>query len=420
MKKIVAMLLAATMSLTCLVGCGGSGTEGDSKNPQQNVGGDSQGGDSQGGGSELDMSETVKIGILVADATGAEALAFRAYYEKYIQAQYNVELMYSDELKDAAQEASAIDNFIASGCKGIISFASADRPAQITQCSNAGVYYAVATGTLGEQDYETFKSNEYYVGAIGPSVDVEFQAGYDMAKHFIDEGMNNFAIFGGTTAYGDPMHTYRAAGMVSAMVDASGADYQGMSTKEDIVDKLTHDHAVVPCSIGDYTISGYIGGFDMDDAWFGQIAGIMNTPGLQAFLAVGVSDLFAGMLPGDSVALGSVDAYASNYGDLMKGGQLDYMAGKFSASIGPIFIALYRAVLGSPVRTEDGSAIALEQGYWTAASAADFDTYYAVDSSTEAPAYTKEMLDTLLTASYADFEKFVKAYSFDEIQALAK
>jgi len=38
---------------------------------------------------ELDMSETVKIGVLVADATGAEALGFRSYYENYIQNQYN-------------------------------------------------------------------------------------------------------------------------------------------------------------------------------------------------------------------------------------------------------------------------------------------------------------------------------------------
>ena len=79
----------------------------------------------------IDDSTNVKIGVLVADATGAEALAFRSYYENYIQKQYNVTFMYSDELADAAAEASAIDNFIANNCKAIISFASADRPAQI-------------------------------------------------------------------------------------------------------------------------------------------------------------------------------------------------------------------------------------------------------------------------------------------------
>ena len=32
--------------------------------------------------------------------------------------------------------------------------------------------------------------------------------------------------------------------------------------------------------------------------------------------------------------------------------------------------------------------------------------------------YTKEILDTLLTASYDDFAKFVGQYSFEEIQAM--
>lgn len=89
-------------------------------------------------------------------------------------------------------------------------------------------------------------------------------------------------------------------------------------------------------------------------------------------------------------------------------------------SIGPIFIATYRAVLGSPIRTEDGNALALSQGYWVATSPEEFSEYYAVDSSVDSPAYTKGMLDGLLTADYASFEKFVSAYGFKDIQKEAK
>ena len=127
----------------------------------------------------------VKIGVLVADATGAEALAFRSYYENYIQAQYDVTFMYSDELSDAAAEASAIDNFIANNCKAILSFASADRQAQIEKCQENKVWYAVATGTLSAEEYEKYKTYSYYVGAIGPDLATEFKAGYDMAKHYL-------------------------------------------------------------------------------------------------------------------------------------------------------------------------------------------------------------------------------------------
>ena len=118
---------------------------------------------SSGGGSSAEdpTAKTVKIGVLVSDTTSAEALSFRSYYENYIKSVYNVDFMYSDELKDAAAEQSAIDNFIANNCQAIISFASADRPAQIEKCETEGIYYAVATRTLTDEQYEQFKSYKY-------------------------------------------------------------------------------------------------------------------------------------------------------------------------------------------------------------------------------------------------------------------
>ena len=56
------------------------------------------------------------------------------------------------------------------------------------------------------------------------------------------------------------------------------------------------------------------------------------------FMAIG---LFLVMVIG--CLLYTSDAYAESYGTAMDGGMLDYLAGKFSASIGPIFIATYRA-----------------------------------------------------------------------------
>lgn len=132
------------------------------------------------------------------------------------------------------------------------------------------------------------------------------------------------------------------------------------------------------------------------------------------------SDFFGTAIAGTGVKVASVDAYASSYGEAMDAGMLDYLAGKFSASIGPVFIASYRAVLGNPLRTPEGNALALDQGYWIAASPEQFKEYYAVDSSKEAPAYTKEMLDPLLTADYDTFAEFVSRYSFEEIRSMAR
>lgn len=424
MKKMVSMLLCLTMCLSMALGAVGCG-----KGEEQTSGGNAAATESAGNAesaaagnaAELDTSKTVKMGVLVSDTTTAEALAFRAYYTEYIQGQYNVEFVYSDELKDAAGEKSAIDTFITNNCKAVISFSSFDRAAQLQQCASAGVYYAIATGTLTDEEYETHKSNEYYVGAIGPSLEVEYQAGYDMAQYYLNQGVKNFAIFGGAVPYYTEMHIYRVAGMLTAMVEAGGegANYQGLTTKDEIVGQIFADGGITTGAIGDVEVLGYVGGYDMDDAWFAKCAEMVQTPGLEVVLAVGNgSDFFGTASEGTDVKIASVDAYAESYGDAMEAGMLDYLAGKFSASIGPIFMATYSAVLGAPIRDAEGNALALAQGYWVATSYEDFAAYYAVDSSLEAPAYDKEKLDTLLGADYETFAKFVDAYTFEEIKVM--
>ena len=134
MKKVLALLLTMAMTVTTLVGCGGTtdtATEGAAAETE--VAAEGEEAAAEEAAPTFDMSETVKIGVLVSDATTAESLAFRSYYTEYIQNQYNVELIYSDELVDAAGETSAIDTFITNNCKAIISFSSFDRAAQIDQ-----------------------------------------------------------------------------------------------------------------------------------------------------------------------------------------------------------------------------------------------------------------------------------------------
>lgn len=425
MKKVLAMVLCLALSVSTLVGCGSTEEKTEETTTETAVEKEETASEETqeetSPAAELDMSKTVKIGVLVSDSTTAESLAFQSYYKEYIANNYNVELMYSDELADAAAEKSAIDTFITNNCKAVISFSSFDRMAQLKQCADASVYYAVATGTLTDEEYESVKDNEYYIGAIGPSLNVEFQTGYDMAKYYLDQGKTNFAIFGGAVPYYTEMHIYRAAGMLTAMVEAGGegASYQGETDKEGIIAKIFETATIETGAIGSVNVVGYVGGYDMDEAWFAKCAQMAQTEGLEVILAVGNgSDFFGTSVQGTEVKIASVDAYASAYGEAMEAGMLDYLAGKFSASIGPIFVATYSAVLGAPIRTEDGCALALDQGYWIANSYEQFSEYYTIDSSTEAPAYTKAMLDTLLGADFTTFSDFVSKYSFDEIKAL--
>ena len=367
----------------------------------------------------------VKIGVLVSDATSSEALAFRAYYTEYIAKAYDVEFIYSDELSDAAGEKSAIDNFIVNNCKAVISFSSFDRPAQIEQCDAAGIYYAVATGTLTADEYEEYKDYEYYVGAIGPSLDIEFQAGYEMAAYYINQGMTTFGMFGGGVPYYVDMHIFRAAGMLTAMVDlgGEGANYKGATAAEAIIGQIYADGGIDTGAIGNLTLAAYVGGYDFNDAWFGKLAQMVGTEGMQVILTVGSGvDVLGGFISGSDVKLATVDSFTAAMGEAMDSGILDYMSGKFAASIGPIFVATLNAINGQPIRDNDGNALALGQGYWIATSSEQFREYSAVDSSMTDPAYTKEVLDQYAPAgvSYDDFAAFVAQYSFDEIVALKK
>ena len=409
-KKILGLFLAGTMAFS-LAACGGNNAA------------DSG---SSGSAEEYEVDETVeapgesfKIGVLVSDATSAEALGRRHYLESYIAKAYDIEFVYSDELTDSAGEKSAIDTMITNNCKAILSESAFDRPAQIEQCEEAGVYYAVGAGALEAEQYDTYKGYEYFVGSVGPSDNTEFETGYNMAKYYLDQGVKNFTIFGGATAYRNSMHVNRVAGMLTAMVEAGGdgASYQGMTDPGAIIGQLMTDGEAKTGMIGDINLSGYLGGYDMDDAWFAKGAEMVQASGVEVLLAVGNgSDFFGTATNGTDVKIASVDAYAEDYNEAMLNGSLDYLAGKFSAYDGPVFMALYRAVNGNPLRDPDGNALALDIGYWISTSPEECQEMLNVDGDLTNPVWTMEELNTLYDADYDTFEAFVNNYAFEDIK----
>lgn len=428
-KRLLSIILCTAMigTMTVFAGCGNNDKAEDNRKTET----DEKGSDVSNDGETVDVDtygvdKTATVGVLVSDASTAEALGFRAYYEDYLASQYDVQFNYSDELQNAEEEVSAIENFISQGCQAVISFSSFDRPGQIELCESAKIYYAVATGVLTDEEYETYKGYEYYVGSIGPDLHTEYVTGYDMAKKYIDENNTNFLIFGGAVAFGTEMHVYRVAGMLAAMceADTSGATtYDGETTEEGIVSKITGN--VDPSLLsGDMFTIDYIQGYDMDDAWFGKIAEKMGTPGLQVVLAVGNgADFFGTAAQGTDIKIATVDSYSEALGTAMEAGQVDYLAGKFAPSVGPIFIATLNAVNGAPLKTEEGNAFSIGQGYWVATDYAKFQEYYEAGSSTTEPVYTKEILDKYLVTAdnavdYSGFENFVWAYTFEQISEL--
>ena len=393
MKKILALLLALVM-VFALAACGSNSSAPAASNDTPAADNDAP---------AADPGKTVKIGVLVSDVSGEEALGFRAYYENYIAKNYNVSFTYTEQLEDAAAEKAAIEKFAAQGYDAILSLAASDRTTQIETCEANGLYYAVVSGMLDDAQFEQFKSNEHFVGQIGPSMDTEFEAGYAMGKYFADQGAKTVGIYGAFIP--NPMHVYRTAGVLAGL----GCTYGGASDKDGIAGQLFGDQGVdmskVQC--GDTQIIGYFQGFG--DTTFDELFAIIGQKP-DAFLSVGMATtFFADSLNGANIPYSDIDSFTSGNAANMADGTLVYLAGKYSSSIGPIFAATLNAVNGNPIRDAEGNALSISQGYLVATDSETFDNIFNGDKG-DSPIFSKDLLDTVIgEVSYDDFVKLVES-----------
>lgn len=396
--KLLALLLVAAMFAVVLAGCGGNSAPAaeEPAAPAAEEAAPAEAPEASG--------DAVKIGVLVADVSGEEALGFRAYYEDYIATNYNVEFTYTEQLEDAAAEKSAIEKFAAQGYDAILSLSSSDRATQLETASANGLYYAVVSGMLDDEQYEQFKGNEYFVGQIGPSMDTEFEAGYAMGEYFAQQGVSTVAIYGAFIP--NPMHVYRTAGLLAGL----GCTYGGASDKDAIVGQIFGDQGVDLSKVeaSGVEIVAYFQGFG--DTTFDELfAAIGQAP--DAFLSVGMATtFFADSLNGANIPYSDIDSFTSGNAANMADGTLAYLAGKYSSSVGPIFAAVMDAVNGNPIRDDDGNAISISQSYLVATDSDTFDSIYNGDKG-DSPIFSKDVLDTVIGdgVSYADFVSLVEA-----------
>lgn len=393
--KVLSFALAIGMAAIGFAGCGGAGSSSSTE---------SKATESKAAESKADEGKKVKIGVLVSDVSGEEAQGFRKYYEDYIAKNYNVEFSYTDVLEDAAAEKSAIEKFSSQGFDAILSLAASDRAMQIETCSENKMYYAVASGMLDDQQYETYKTNEYFAGQIGPSMQTEYEAGVAMGEYFAKSGAKTVALYGAFIP--NPMHVYRAAGVLKGI----GATYGGADEMGAVVGQIFGDQGIDVSKVGakDVQLVSYFQGYG-DTTPDELNAAIQKKP--DAFISVGMATtFFAQQLNTEGIKFADIDSFTSMNNESMKNGSLTYLAGKYSSSIGPIFAVVYDAVNGNVIRDANGNALSISQGYRVATSAQEFDELVNKDSS-DNPIYSKEVLDGIISdkATYDDVKKLVEA-----------
>lgn len=385
-EKLVSVIATCALSMSILVGCGGGNDAASA--PADTAAAETKETEAT---EAVDTGKAIKVGVLVADVSGEEAQGFRSYYENYIANNYNVEFNYTDALASAEEEKSAIEKFVSQGCDAIISLSSSDRAMQLETCEEYGVYYAIASGVLDDEQFETYKSNEHFVCQIGPSNETEFIAGKEMGEYFKNQGVKSVAMYGAFIP--NPMHVYRAAGVLVGLGDT----YGGTDDMGAVVGQIFGDQGIDVTKVeGDVELAAYLQGYG-DTTTDELNAAIQKNP--EAFISVGMATtFFTQPLNEAGIAFSDIDSFTSMNGEAMKNGKLTYLAGKYSSSIGPVFALVNNAVNGNVIRDAEGNAVSLSQNYLVATDGESFDKYFVSDNG-DTPIYDKAALDSIIGAS---------------------
>ena len=326
-----------------------------------------------------------KIGVLVYDLKDEQVQAFREYLEGYIGENFSdVDFLYSAGVTTDAEEMEFLNNAIAAGVEGIIAFNSFDIEKEVSLCASHEVYYLRPSSTTDPEDFAKVEDNPYFLGYFGPGNEMEYEAGYDMGAYFAKEQISDsyFLLSGGAGT--NVMHEQRAEGMLDALQEAYGVQFDQSSME------LASSSEPVSVEAGTLKVTVFPGYIGVPDVGEKAVAAFEEEPAGVVMSAIPVQAIADSL--GDA-SLGTVDCYTETNGELFKNGNLKYLCGKYESIIGPAFAAMYNAVTGySEDFREDGKAFAIQQGFWTSTDYQDFQKKYELSSGITLNAYSYEDL----------------------------
>lgn len=405
-KKILALGLSGCMLLG-FAACGG-------EQPSEMT---------QAGADEQAATTVKKIGVAVYSIDDDEVNMFRTYYENYLENAFEVEFIYSSAISTLEDEKAFVDAAKEEGCEGIISFITNDLPAIVEYCGD-DIYYTMGSGTVSQEDYDAVKNNDHFIGITGPSPEDEYNAGVDMIRFFAGEngGSKNYLVLNGGTGYNNYMHQQRFQGMIDTLESEVGFTFN--SSFEEM-SALTETTMVAESKDGGkvYVAPGYF--YSEEGYQFMEKALTLDEFDVMATVCsvTVLSDKIAAREAeqGKDIQVGTVSCFSEDNHvafmteDEFGNSSLNYLAGKCEAMSAPAFIAMYNAVTGHPeVFRKDNQAYWLNQGFWVADNAEEFDELASEAHNVYQNSYgTSEMMENITIfnegANYGGFKKFVES-----------
>lgn len=349
------------------------------------------------------------IGVAVYNISDAEVLMFHQYLVDYIAKVCfdDVRFVYSNSITSEDELIGFIDDVAAMGGEGLMSFYNIDLKAEVERCAGYGMYHIVASGTVSEEDFAKVEDNPYFLGTIGPMIQMEYTAGANMANNFIaNKAGDRYFIMSGGAAVGNEMHYQRTLGMLDTLETGYGVDLGKTEEIAATAEPLTIENEKLSVTIS----PGYVSRAEMRESVVESFSG----GNFDVVLSTIAIEPVRRLLNSANVKIGMVDCYSQDNQLLFASGDLNYLVGKYGSLIGPSFVALYNAITGhADAFRDNGKAFKIVQKFWASESAADFDEKFEFASNITMPAYNYEDLYSICCTHTPDA-------TFDDLRALAE
>ena len=350
------------------------------------------------------------IAVLVYDFTDDEVVSFRKYLQDYLGEIFNVRFVYSASISSGEEALAFIQDAADYGAEGIMSFNTYDLEAEVALSAENHMYFMLASGTVSDKAFASVEDNPYFVGVIGPGSFIEYKAGSDMAKFFLEKNFTDeYFVLSGGGGLGNEMHRLRTEGILDTLQNAYGVHF----------DISSHDAAVslepLHLTAGDLTVHISPGYFRFDEYLEMAKEEYASHPCqvvMSVLPAVKLSDTLRG------AHVGVVDCYSESNLRLFTEGQLDYVCGKYSSIIGPSFAAMYNAITGNAeLMRPYKKAFHITQGFWSSRDKEDYTDKYALANSIEMNAYNYADLQTVMLpynpeATFDDLKELAEHYTY--------
>lgn len=390
---------AATAAALCAAGC--------TSTPAQ----------SASSSSAASSSSKHVIGVPVYNVSDNEVLMFKEYLVNYIAdvAFPDVQFVYSGSITTEEQYLSFIDDVAALGGEGLMCFLDIDLASEVERAASHGMYHIMASGTVSEENFAKVADNEYFLGCVGPGINMEYNAGSNMVRNYVanKQGDRYFIMSGGSPAeLGNEMHYQRTLGILDALETGYGVDLGQTKELAAVAEPTTIEVEGLSVTIA----PGYVAREGMRES----VVEAFEAASYDVVLSTLPIEPIRVVLERADVKIAQVDCYSQDNQLLFASDSLSYLVGKYGSIVGPSFAALYNAIGGYAADFRDkGKAFKIVQNFWASDSAADFDEKYQLASNVTSPAYNYEDLQAICKAynpdaTFEDFKKLAEADSYED------